>query len=327
MTKNAIRHIAVLTSGGDAPGMNAALRAVVRSALKKQMEVTGIRSGYHGMITEDFLPMENNTVSGIIQRGGTILGSARCEAFRYYEGRKKAFENLQKHKIDALIAIGGDGTFRGATDLVKEFGLPVIGIPGTIDNDLFGTDETIGFDTAMNTAMEAIDKIRDTAEAHERLFLVEVMGRDAGFIALGSGIATGAELILLPEEKSNPDEIINNLRKIFRVHKRSTIMIVAEGSKTGGALKLADILQKDFKEFEMRVAVLGHIQRGGSPTLRDRVLASRLGNAAVEALLEGYTSVMAGLINNSVQLTPMKETWSKRKRINTQLIQLAKTLS
>ncbi|TNE73158.1 6-phosphofructokinase [bacterium] len=324
---NTIRKIGVFTSGGDSPGMNAAIRAVVRSAVHNDIEVVGIRRGYQGMIENEFVDLDSSSVSNIIQRGGTILKSARSEQFRTPEGRQQAFENVKKQGIEALIAIGGDGTFQGATKFNMEFQIPVVGIPGTIDNDLYGTDETIGYDTALNTAMEAIDKIRDTADAHNRLFLVEVMGRDAGFIALETGIAGGAELILLPETLTEISDIKASLSEVFRVHQRSSLVVVAEGDETGGAIKLADNIKDDFGKYDMRVCILGHIQRGGSPSARDRVLSSRLGLAAVEALLEGHTNVMVGIVNNEVKYTPMKNTWSKKKSIDYKLLELSKILS
>lgn len=324
---NTIRKIGVFTSGGDSPGMNAAIRAVVRSAKHNDIEVVGIRRGYQGMIENEFVDLEGGSVSNIIQRGGTILKSARSDQFKTPEGRKIAYENVKKQGIEALVAIGGDGTFQGATKFNQEFQIPVVGIPGTIDNDLYGTDETIGYDTALNTAMEAIDKIRDTADAHNRLFLVEVMGRDAGFIALETGISGGAELILLPETLTEISDIKASLSEVFRVHQRSSLVVVAEGDETGGALKLAENIKEDFGKYDMRVCILGHIQRGGSPSARDRVLASRLGLAAVEALLEGHTNVMVGIINNEVKYTPMKNTWSKKKSIDYKLLELSKILS
>lgn len=324
---NTIRKIGVLTSGGDAPGMNAAIRAVVRCASHNDIEVIGIRRGYQGMIDNDFVDLEGSSVSNIIQRGGTILKSARSEQFKTIEGRTLAAENVKKQGIQALIAIGGDGTFQGATLLNQEFGIPVVGIPGTIDNDLYGTDETIGYDTALNTAIEAIDKIRDTADAHNRLFLVEVMGRDAGFIALETGIAVGAELILLPETLNEIQDIKASLNEVFRVHQRSSLIVVAEGEETGGAVKLAENIKDDFGKYDMRVCILGHIQRGGSPSARDRVLASRLGLAAVEAILEGHTNVMVGVVNNEMKYTPMKNAWSKKKSIDYKLLELSKILS
>jgi len=322
-----IKRIGVFTSGGDSPGMNAAVRAVVRTAIYHDIVVIGIRQGYHGMIKGDFVEMDNTSVSNIIQRGGTILKSARSSDFMTAEGRKTAAENVRSQQIDALIAIGGDGTFQGATLLNEEHGVPVVGIPGTIDNDLSGTDETIGYDTALNTAMEAIDKIRDTADAHDRLFLVEVMGRDAGFIALETGIAGGAELILLPETVNDIKSIKSQLSEVFYAQRRSSLVVVAEGEQTGGAVNLAEKLKDDFSKFEMRVCILGHIQRGGSPTARDRVLASRLGAASVQSLLDGHTNVMVGIVNNEIRITPMRNTWSKKKSINYDLVELYKILS
>jgi 6-phosphofructokinase 1 len=322
-----IKKIGLFTSGGDSPGMNAAVRAVVRAAIYNDLEVVGIRHGYQGIIEGDFVDMDRHSVSNIVQRGGTILKSARSSEFRTQEGRQKAAENLGAYGIDALVAIGGDGTFTGATILNQEHGIAVVGIPGTIDNDLYGTDETIGYDTALNTALDAIDKIRDTADAHERLFLVEVMGRDAGFIALETGIAGGAEMILLPETLNRVSDIKTNLNEVLSAHRRSTLVIVAEGDETGGALSLGESLKEDFDRYEMRVCILGHIQRGGSPTARDRVLASRLGSAAVTALMEGHSNVMVGTINGEVKLTPLRNTWSRKKSINYELLELAKMLS
>lgn len=322
-----IKRIGVFTSGGDSPGMNAAVRAVVRAARTYELSVVGIRYGYEGMIEGNFVELEGTSVSNIIQQGGTILKSARSAEFRTPEGRAKAAEHVRKAGIDALVAIGGDGTFQGATKLNEEYGIHIIGVPGTIDNDLYGTDETIGYDTALNTAMEAIDKIRDTADAHERLFLVEVMGREAGFIALETGLATGAEMILLPEKLNHIDDIKASLNEVFRIRRRSSLVIVAEGGETGGAYKLGEQLKEDFDKYEMRVCILGHIQRGGSPTARDRVLASRLGAAAVRALVDGHTNAMVGVINNEVNITPIKNTWSQKKSINRELLELAKTLS
>ncbi|AXJ01531.1 6-phosphofructokinase [Cyclonatronum proteinivorum] len=323
---NTIKKIGVLTSGGDSPGMNAAIRSVTRAALYKGLEVTGIRYGYQGAIEADFVEMKKLTVSNMIQRGGTILKSARSAEFRTPEGRKKAAENLRSQGIEALVAIGGDGTFQGGTILQQEHGFPVIGIPGTIDNDLSGTDETIGYDTALNTALDAIDKIRDTADAHERMFLVEVMGRDAGFLALETGIACGAELTLLPETLVHIKEVKETLRNILTNKKRSTLVVVAEGDESGGAMELYSNLKEDFSDIDTRVCVLGHIQRGGNPTARDRVLASRLGVAAVNALLDGHVSVMVGVVNNNIKLTPLKSGWSKKKSIQTELLDLTKIL-
>jgi len=321
-----LKTIAILTSGGDAPGMNAAFRAAVRTALSNNLSVKAITRGYQGLIEGDLREIENTTVSNIIQRGGTVLKSARSEEFRTKEGRKKAAKVLKNEEIDGLIVIGGDGTFQGATLLSQEHGTCIIGVPGTIDNDLVGTDETIGYDTALNTAMEAIDKIRDTADAHDRLFLVEVMGRDAGFIALETGIAVGAELILLPESLTDVDEVRNSLKTVLKNQRRSSIVVIAEGDETGGALKLAEKIRPDFEKYEMRVTILGHIQRGGNPTARDRVLASRLGAAAVKTLLEGHSQVMVGIVNKSIKITPLRMTFGKKKDINFELLELAQLL-
>jgi 6-phosphofructokinase 1 len=321
-----IKTIGVLTSGGDSPGMNAAVRAVVRVAVKQGLKVFGIRHGYHGLITDEVRPMKNNSVSNIIQRGGTILKSARSQEFRTEEGRAKAAEVIKKYKIDALITIGGDGTFTGAEIFSKEHGVKVIGIPATIDNDIIGTDDTIGYDTALNTALDAVDKIRDTADAHERMFLVEVMGRDAGFIALETGIAGGAELSLLPEELTDIEDVKKQLKNMLKNQVRSSLVVVAEGDETGGAMKLADEIRDDFKKYDMRVCILGHIQRGGSPTARDRVLASRLGVAAVKTLMEGHTGVMVGIVNNSLKITPLKVAVTKKKDLDYSLIELARLL-
>ncbi|MEX0894426.1 MAG: 6-phosphofructokinase [Balneolaceae bacterium] len=316
----------MLTSGGDAPGMNAAVRAVVRTATTMDIKVKAISRGYFGLINGDFQDMDTSSVSNIIQKGGTILKTARSEEFRTEEGRAKAAENLRNEGVDTLIVIGGDGTFCGASLLSEEQEINVVGVPATIDNDLIGSDETIGYDTALNTAMDAIDKIRDTAEAHDRMFLVEVMGRDAGFIALETGIAGGAELILLPESLTNLDEIRNSLKGILKEQRRSSLVVVAEGDETGGALKLADELKGDFQQYEIRVCILGHIQRGGNPSARDRVLASRLGSAAVRTALEGHNKVMVGIVNNAIKLTPLKMAWSKKKDINLDMLELSKLL-
>ena len=321
-----MKTIGVLTSGGDSPGMNAAVRAVVRTALYNELDVYAIRQGYKGLIQGNLKKVDSSDVSNTIQRGGTILKSARCDQFRTPEGRQIAAQQLRDNDIDALVVIGGDGSFQGATLLGKEHGVNVIGIPATIDNDLVGTDETIGYDTALNTATEAIDKIRDTADAHDRLFLVEVMGRDAGFIALETGIAGGAELILLPESLTDLDQIKSSLTRILEEHQRSSLVIIAEGDETGGALKLSEDLKPDFGKYDMRVCILGHVQRGGNPTARDRVLASRLGAAAVTILIEGHSEVMVGVVNNKIKLTPLKMTFGKKKDINYELVELAQSL-
>lgn len=321
-----VKTIGVLTSGGDSPGMNAAVRAVVRASAQAGIKVYGIKHGYYGLIHDEFEKLNAHSVSNIIQRGGTILKSARSEEFRSEEGRSKAAENLKKYKIDALIAIGGDGTFTGANKISKEHQVNVVGVPATIDNDIIGTDETIGYDTALNTALGAIDKIRDTADAHERMFLVEVMGRDTGFIALETSIASGAEVVLLPEELTNVKEVKRQLHEMLEAQRRSSLIVVAEGDETGGAIKLAEKIKDDFAQYDMRVCILGHIQRGGAPTARDRVLASRLGAAAVKVLQEGHSEVMVGVVNNALKITPMRVAISKKKELDHTLIELAKIL-
>jgi 6-phosphofructokinase 1 len=321
-----VKTIGVLTSGGDSPGMNAAIRAVVRAAARCDIKVYGIMHGYYGLIHDEFLEMDGHSVSNIIQRGGTLLKTARSEAFKTAEGRTQAAENLKKYNIDALICIGGDGTFAGAKSLSEEHQVNVVGIPATIDNDIIGTDETIGYDTALNTALEAIDKIRDTADAHERMFLVEVMGRDTGFIALETSIACGAEIALLPEELTNITEVKRQLHDMLKAQRRSSLVVVAEGDETGGAIKLAENIKEDFSQYDMRVCILGHIQRGGSPTARDRVLASRLGAAAVKVLQEGHSKVMVGVVNNALKITPLRVAVSKKKALDHSLIELAQIL-
>lgn len=321
-----IKNIAVFTSGGDAPGMNAAIRAVVRTALFHGLNVFGIRRGYDGMVHGDIFPMEAKSVANIIQRGGTILKTARSEEFRTPEGRKKAFENLQKHDINGLIAIGGDGTFTGASRFMEEYDIPVIGIPGTIDNDLAGTDFTIGYDTAVNTAIDAVDKIRDTAESHDRLFVVEVMGRDSGLIALRTGIATGAEAVLIPEIKVDYEAMMDRLDRT-RKNKSSRIIIVAEGDDAGGGFAVADRIKARFPHYDVRISILGHIQRGGRPTCLDRVLASRLGVGAVEGLLAGRSGEMAGSIHGEVEFTPFKNAIKHIGTINENLVRIVEILS
>ncbi|MFI5172380.1 MAG: 6-phosphofructokinase [Chitinophagales bacterium] len=322
-----IKKIAVMTSGGDSPGMNACIRAVVRTSIYHELEIYAIKRGYEGMIDGDFAKMGSHDVSNIIQRGGTILKTARSERFMHAEGRKAAFENLKKHGIEGFIAIGGDGTFRGATIFEKEFGISCVGVPGTIDNDLFGTDYTLGFDTAINTAIDAIDKIRDTAFSHNRLFFVEVMGRDAGFIALSTGIAGGAEAIVIPETETDIENLIAILEKGWKHQKTSAIVIVAEGDERGGAFEIARLVKEKFNEYDTRVSVLGHIQRGGNPTVRDRILGSRLGLAAVEALIEGKKNVMAGLVNDEVVFTPFANATKHHMDINKQMLRLVEILA
>ncbi len=301
-----MKKIALFTSGGDSPGMNACIRAVVRTALYKGVEVYGIRYGYEGMINGDIYKMDAKSVGHIIHRGGTILKTARSKRFLTEEGRQQAKANLEKHGIEGVIAIGGDGTFRGATEFSKICKVHFVGCPGTIDNDLVGTDYTIGYDTAINTVIEAVDKIRDTAESHNRVFIVEVMGRDSGLIALYSGIASGAEGILIPETKNDLETLLKTLGDKQR-EKHSKIIIVAEGDEAGGAFKVDKAIKEKFPQFDTRVSVLGHIQRGGSPSCMERVNASRMGFAAVETLLEGKTHVMIGIINRKIVLTPFAE--------------------
>lgn len=303
---NKIKNIGVLTSGGDAPGMNAAIRAVVRAAIYYDLQVTGILRGYEGLTHGDFISMERKSVANIIQRGGTILKTARSDSFRTTEGRAKAYDQLKQHGIDGLIVIGGDGTFTGANLFANEYNFPIVGLPGTIDNDLQGTDFTIGYDTAINTVVNAVDKIRDTAESHDRLFIVEVMGRDSGLIALRSGIGVGAEAILIPEANMGVEGLVNRL-EIGRKDKASKIIIVAEGDEVGGAFNVGEVLKERFPHYDIRVSVLGHIQRGGKPSCMDRVLASRFGVAAVEGLMNGQSGVMVGQVNRELVFTPFAQ--------------------
>jgi len=327
MIKN-IKNLAVFTSGGDAPGMNACIRAVVRTGLYNGLNVFGINRGYNGMVHGDIVPLYSQSVSNIIQRGGTILKTARSKEFLTYEGRKKAYENLKRHKIDAIVAIGGDGTFTGANIFIEEFpDIQVVGCPGTIDNDLSGTDFTIGFDTAVNTVIDAVDKIRDTAASHDRLFFVEVMGRDSGMIALASGIGTGAEAIMIPETKTYLDQLIISLERGWLHNKSSCIIIVAEGDEGGGAYKIARAVQKRFSHYETKVSVLGHMQRGGKPTAADRLLASRLGFEAVEAICRGRTGIMIGEVHGTVQYTPFEQAIKDEGKLNIDLVRMAEILS
>lgn len=328
MTNNSrVKKIGVLTSGGDAPGMNAAIRAVVRTAIYHDLEVVGIRGGYNGLIEGHFTKMGPRSVSNIINLGGTILKSARSSEFRTKEGRAKAFEHCQAQGIDALVCIGGDGTFTGAQIFSEEHGVKVIGVPGTIDNDIFGTDNTIGYDTALNTAMEAIDKIRDTATSHSRIFFIEVMGRDAGFIALNSGIATGAIDILIPEHNDSMEELFTTFRKAQKRGKNSSIVVVAEGETLASTYELAKKTKVEFPEADIRVTILGHIQRGGAPSCADRVLASRLGFGAVTGLMKGLTNVMAGIRSNQLVYTPIEDAISKNNEINQDLLQISEILA
>lgn len=319
--------IAVFTSGGDSPGMNACIRAVVRTARGKGIGVYGIVRGFQGMIDGDFREMESHDVSNIIQRGGTILKTARSKEFLTYQGRKKAFDNLQKHGIEAVIAIGGDGTFAGCKVFNEEFSTPFIGLPGTIDNDLIGTDFTIGYDTAINNVVQVVDKIRDTADSHDRLFIIEVMGKDAGFIALRAGIGCGAEAILVPETPTFMDELIAKLKAGWKRQKTSSIVIVAEGDESGGAYAVAERVKAELPHFDTRVSILGHLQRGGSPTAMDRVLASRLGNEAVNALLTGKHNVALGIVCGQVAFTPFEKAIKHHTSLSPQLLELAEVLS
>lgn len=321
-----IKRVAVFTSGGDAPGMNAALRAVVRAASFHDLHVYGIYRGYEGLIDGDLKRLEKRSVGNIIHRGGTVLKTARSDRFRTPEGRKMAFESLQAFDIDALIAIGGDGTFTGADIFSKEYDVPILGIPGTIDNDLYGTDNTIGFDTALNTAVEAVDRIRDTADSHNRLFFVEVMGRNSGFIALNTGIGSGAESVLIPELDTPIESLIEQLRMNARRKKLFSVVIVAEGNKFGGASEIAEKVKEQF-EYDARVTIIGHLQRGGSPTCLDRVLASRLGFHAVEGLIHGQRNAMVGIVNDRIRFTPFEEAISKEKKIKNELIRMAEILA
>lgn len=322
-----VTKIGVLTSGGDAPGMNAAIRAVVRTALYEGYEVFGIMRGYQGMLDDDIQQLESRSVANIIQRGGTVLKTARCKEFMTPEGRAKAYENLKKRGINALVIIGGDGSFRGAQIFSSEYDIPCIGIPGTIDKDIAGTDFTIGFDTAVNTAVEAIDKIRDTADAHDRLFVIEVMGRDAGYIALHSGIATGAENILIPERKTHLEELVNSLLEQERRQKLVNLVVVAEGDDFGGGNEVGKIIKERLPNADVRVCILGHIQRGGAPTCLDRLIASRMGYAAVECLKEGKHNVMIGIVNNKMHYTPLDNAVKAKQKISEEWLKIVKILA
>ena len=312
--KKKVTKIGVLTSGGDSPGMNACIRAVVRTGIYHGLEVFGIMRGYSGMVEDDIKPMESRSVANIIQRGGTILKTSRCQDFFDPAGRKRAFENLKKRGINGLVIIGGDGSFKGAQIFSHEYDIPCIGLPGTIDKDIAGTDFTIGFDTAVNTAVEAIDKIRDTAEAHDRLFVIEVMGRDAGYIALHSGIATGAENILIPERKTEIKNLIAQLAEKERRKKLVNLIVVAEGEEFGGANEVAKFIKARLPLLEVRVCILGHIQRGGAPSCMDRLIASRMGYQAVISLVEGRHNVFIGIVNNKINYIPLDEAIRKNKR-------------
>lgn len=319
-----IKKIGVMTSGGDAPGMNAAIRSVVRTCAFHNINCVGIYRGYDGIIEGQFKPMNARSVKGIINKGGTILKSARSDEFLTKKGRKKAYESLTKENVDALIVIGGDGTFTGALIFNQEFNFPIIGIPGTIDNDIFGTTHTLGFDTALNTVVEAIDKIRDTASSHNRLFFIEVMGRDVGHIALNAGVGAGAEEVLIPEEDLGLDRLLESLNRSKRSGKSSSIVVVAEGDKIGkNVFELKDYVDENMSYYDVRVSVLGHMQRGGSPSCFDRVLASRMGVKAVDSILEGKTNFMVGLINNVMELTPLEKAIKGKSKINKELLRVS----
>jgi 6-phosphofructokinase 1 len=322
-----VTKIGVMTSGGDSPGMNACIRAVVRTGIYHKLEVFGITRGYSGLIDNDIHKMESRSVANIIQRGGTILKTARCKEFLTPEGRKKAYNNLKKLGINGLVVIGGDGSFKGAQVFSNEFDIPCIGIPGTIDKDIAGTDFTIGFDTAVNTAIDAIDKIRDTADAHDRLFIVEVMGRDSGYIALHSGIGTGAEHILIPERKTDVEAIIASLQEKEKRKKLVNIVVVAEGDDFGGGTDLANLIKERIPSFDIRVAILGHIQRGGSPSSMDRLIASRMGYSAVECLIEGKTNLMVGIMNNKMHFTPLDKAVKAKQKISDEWLKIVKILA
>ena len=322
-----INCIGVLTSGGDAPGMNAAIRAVTRAAIFNGFRVKGIYRGYKGMLTGEIVEFKTQNVSNIIQMGGTILKTARCKEFQTPEGRKQAYDNLVKEGIDALVVIGGDGSLTGARIFAAEFDFPIVGLPGTIDNDLFGTDTTIGYDTALNTIMECVDKIRDTATSHERLFFIEVMGRDAGVLALNGAIATGAEAAIIPEISTEVDQLAELIQNGFRKSKNSSIVLVAESPITGGAMALAERVKKEYPGYDVRVTILGHLQRGGSPTAHDRILASRMGAAAVDALLEDQRNVMIGIRNDEIVYVPFSKAIKNDKPINRELLNTLRRLS
>ncbi len=327
MSEDGIKCVGILTSGGDAPAMNAAIRAVTRAAIYNQFEVKGIMRGWRGLVSGEVVPFKTQNVSNIIQQGGTILKTARCDEFRTVEGRQKAWETMQREGIDALVVIGGDGSLSGARVFGAEYNIPIVGLPGTIDNDLYGTDTTIGYDTALNTVMEAVDKIRDTASSHERLFFIEVMGRNAGFLALNGAIATGAEAAIIPEIATEVDQLAELISNGFRKSKNSSIVLVAESEITGGAMGMAERVRREYPQYDTRVTILGHIQRGGSPTAADRILASRMGEAAINALMEGQRNVMIGIRDNEIVNVPFTKAIRDDKPINRDLLNTIKILS
>ena len=322
-----INSIGILTSGGDAPGMNAAIRAVTRAAICNGLKVFGIYRGYKGLVTDEIVEFKSQNVSNIIQMGGTILKTARCQEFKTAEGRMKAYENMKKHGIDALVVIGGDGSLTGARILAQEFDIPCIGLPGTIDNDLYGTDTTIGYDTALNTILDAVDKIRDTATSHERLFFVEVMGRDAGFLALNGAIAAGAEAAIIPEFSTEVDQLEQFINHGFKKSKSSSIVLVAESELTGGAMHYAERVKNEYPQYDVRVTILGHLQRGGRPTAHDRIIASRMGVASIQALLEGQRNVMIGIENDKIVYVPFAKAIKNDKPIDRELVNVLAELS
>lgn len=322
-----IRTIGILTSGGDAPGMNAAIRAVTRTAIYNNYRVMGIKRGYYGLVYDEIEEFTSKSVSNIVQHGGTILKTARCKEFTTPEGRKRAYDNLLRAEIDALVVIGGDGTLTGARIFAEEYDIPIVGLPGTIDNDLGGTDSTIGYDTALNTIVEAVDKIRDTATSHERLFFVEVMGHMAGYLALNSAIASGAEAAIIPEMETEIDQLADLINRGFRKSKSSAIVLVAENPETGGAMGLAQRIKEEFEQYDARVTILGHLQRGGSPTAADRILASRMGAQAITALSEGQRNVMIGIKNGELVYVPFSKATTHTKTIDHEGVKLVKMLS
>ncbi len=323
----AIKTIGIMTSGGDAPGMNAAIRAVTRSAIFSGFKVKGIYRGYRGLIGDEIVDFMTQNVSNIVQKGGTILKTARCKEFTTEEGRRQAYDVMRKHEIDALVVIGGDGSLSGARQFASEFDVPIVGLPGTIDNDLYGTDHTIGYDTALNTIMWCVDRIRDTATSHERLFFIEVMGRNAGFLALNGAIASGAEAAIIPEISTEVDQLAELIQNGFRKSKNSSIVLVAESPITGGAMGLAERVRKEYPQYDVRVTILGHLQRGGSPTAQDRILASRMGAAAIDALLEGQRNVMIGDSNDEIVYVPFSKAIRKDKPIDHELLNTLRRLS
>lgn len=327
MSKKKVSRVGVLTSGGDAPGMNAAVRAVVKTCWHHDLEVFGIMRGYSGMVENDIIKFEKRGVSNIIQRGGTILKTARCKEFMTPEGRQQAYDNLEKRGIDGLVIVGGDGSFKGAQIFSNEFDIPCIGLPGTIDKDIAGTDITIGFDTAVNTAVSAIDKIRDTMEAHDRLFVVEVMGRDAGYIAMHSGISTGAEHILIHEKKADLPKLVATLTQKEKTKKHVNLIIVAEGDEYGGAEGISNYLRLSIPSADIRMCILGHIQRGGAPSAMDRMVATRMGYHAVECLLDGTHNVMVGIVNDEMRYTPLDKAVKAKQTINEEWLKIAEVVS